>query len=426
MSLFNTLRTSVSGLNAQSNKLSTIGDNIANSSTTGYKAASAQFETLLGNEATGSYESGGVQTDIRYGVSAQGTLDTTTSATDLAIKGNGFFVVSNGGAGSFLTRAGSFVPDSNGDLVNAAGYQLEGRKILPDGTVDQSLSIVNVTAGTLQCAASTTATLALNLPSTATAVATGAITPGAAVASDPTATPPVTGSSAVSYTDKTSVTTYDSLGTANVIDLYFTKTADNTWEVSAYKQSDAAASGGFPYSSAALGTGKITFDSTTGAVASNTLSSVTIGGNNVALNLAGTTQLAANFNVTTATANGNAPSTLSSVKIGTDGTLTAVYASGVQIALYDIPVATVISPDTLTALNGNVYQTNAQSGDIVLQDSGKNGAGTIESGELEESTVDLATELTDMITAQRAYEANSKVLQAASDLLSTLNRLQTS
>ena len=227
------------------------------------------------------------------------------------------------------------------------------------------------------------------------------------------------------YTDKTSVTTYDNLGAANVVDLYFTKTADNTWEVAAYKQSDAAAGGGFPYSSAKLGSGTIAFSPTTGAITSDGLASITVAGNPIALNLTGTTQLASGFDVTTATADGNAPSTLSSVKVGTDGTLTAVYASGVQVALYKIPVATVISPDTLTALNGNVYQTNAQSGGIVLEEAGTNGAGTIQSGELEESTVDLATELTDMITAQRAYEANSKVLQAASDLLSTLNHLQT-
>ena len=163
MSLFNTMRTSVSGMTAQSNALGAIGDNIANSSTTGYKEASAQFETVLSNEAPGDYESGGVQTDIRYGVATQGTLDTTTSATDLAIKGNGFFVVSNGGTGSFLTRAGSFVPDSNGNLVNAAGYKLEGQQILPDGSVAQTPSIVNVGTDQLQKASSTIATVSANL-----------------------------------------------------------------------------------------------------------------------------------------------------------------------------------------------------------------------------------------------------------------------
>ena len=420
MSLFNSMRTAVSGMAAQSNALSAISDNIANSSTVGYKDAQAQFETVLDQNATSDYESGGVQTDVRYGVSTQGTLETTTSSTDLAINGNGFFVVSNGGQGTYLTRAGSFVPDSNGNLVNTAGYQLQGYQINPDGTTSSTLSTVNIDDQTLQAAPSTNGTLTANLPSTATAVAAANL--------------PSTNSASATYTDKTSITVYDDLGTSHVMDVYLTKTSDNKWQAAAYPQSDASASGGFPYTNGGTAdtpaTLSMTFDATTGALSSTPTSLVVPipngqPGQTVSIDMSSTTQLASSFAVTTATANGNAPSKLSSVKIGTDGTVTEVYASGYQKAAYEIPLATVESPNNLTNLSGNVYQVSQTSGAMVLNPATTNGTGSILSDTLEESTVDLATELTNMIQAQRSYEANSKVLQAASDLLGDLNRLTT-
>ena len=413
MSLFNLLQTSVSGMAAQATALSTIGDNIANSATTGYKTAGIQFQTLLGQNGAGNYESGGVLTDVRYGVTDQGTLSSTTSATDLAINGNGFFVVSKGGQGSYMTRAGSFVPDSTGNLVNAAGYQLMGYAISATGVVSSTLTPVNVASNGLQYAVSTAGTLAANLPSTATAVAAANL-------------PSASNSATTQYTAKTSITTYDNLGAPDVLDVYLTKTGTNTWEATAYQQSQASASGGFPYSGANVGTQAMTFSATTGVLtAGGTLTAAMASGNTVAIDMTGMTQLATDFGITTAKANGNAPSKVSSIEIGKDGTLTEVYASGVQVATYDIPLATVASPDNLTPVSGNVYQVSQGSGQMILSTAGTNGAGAIDSNSLEQSTVDLATQLTDMIQAQRAYEANSKVLQAGSDLLGVLNRLST-
>ena len=198
------------------------------------------------------------------------------------------------------------------------------------------------------------------------------------------------------------------------------------------------AGGGFLYAKGPLAVTNLTFDPTSGAVtsSSNALTgtattspslAVTLpDGNAIGVDLSSMTQLATSFGVTTATANGNAPSTLSSIKIGNDGTVTSVYASGFQVATYKIPLVMVESPDNLTAISGNVYQASQTSGPVVLSTANTNGVGKIVQDSLEESTVDLATELTNMIQAQRGYEANSKVLQAASDLLSVLNRLSTS
>ncbi|MGG2474962.1 flagellar hook-basal body complex protein, partial [Rhizobium sp. BR5] len=126
MSIFGTMRTGVSGMNAQANKLGTVGDNIANASTTGYKRASTSFSSLVLPSSSGSYASGGVQSNVRYSISEQGNLSYTTSSTDLAIQGNGFFVVQDGSGTPYLTRAGSFQKNAEGFLENAAGFKLMG------------------------------------------------------------------------------------------------------------------------------------------------------------------------------------------------------------------------------------------------------------------------------------------------------------
>ena len=399
MSLFNALRTSTSGLSAQSSYLSAIGDNIANSGTTGYKEASTQFETVLGQQTPGSYQSGGVLAQTRYNVTDQGTLTATTSSTDLAINGNGFFVVTQGNsAGQYLTRAGSFVPDNTGNLVNAAGYTLQGYQIGPDGQPATTLSAVNVSSTKLVAAASTSGTIVGNLPSTD-------------AAPNPNATPPVAGA-----THATTATFYDSQGTPITATLTYAKQDATTWTVTA---TDAGGQ--------TLGSGTLAFSATTGALTSGsplTISTAATGGTPVKLDVTGLTQLATTFS-SQPTVNGSAPSTLASVTVGTDGTVTGVYGSGIKAVLYDIPVATVTSPDNLTAVTGDLYQQSNTSGTLNIGKAGSGAAGSIEADNLESSTVDIATELTNLIVAQRAYEANTKVLQAASDLLSKLDQIQT-
>ena len=126
MGLYDAMNASVTGMAAQSNYLANIGQNIANADTVGYKEADTEFSTLVDQAAVGQTSAGGVTTDTRLDISQQGTLESTTSSTDLAVSGNGFFVVSNASGQEFLTRAGSFVPDASGNLVNAG-------RLLPDG-----------------------------------------------------------------------------------------------------------------------------------------------------------------------------------------------------------------------------------------------------------------------------------------------------
>jgi flagellar hook protein FlgE len=260
----------------------------------------------------------------------------------------------------------------------------------------------------------TTGTLAVNLPSTA-AVDTGTL-PAANVAGS-------------TYTEETSLVTYDNLGAAHTLNIYFTNTGTDasgnyTWEVDIFDAANAAAGGGFPYSGAPLATQTMTFSRANGTL--TTGSPVTFNvpnGQSMSLNLGQSTQLAASFGVNAATANGNAPSSLTGVTISTDGELDFQYSNGVSSPGYEIPLATVASEDNLTAVNGNAFQANQNSGTVRVGIAGTGGLGKIASSSLENSTVDLATELTDMIQAQSAYQANSKVFQTGANLLDILNKL---
>ena len=232
------------------------------------------------------------------------------------------------------------------------------------------------------------------------------------------------------YSEATSLVVYDNLGGAHTINLYFTNTGTNaagndTWEVDAFDASKASASGGFPYSSGPLATGTLTFNSTTGALSSGSPLTFTVpGGQQMNLDLSNMTQLATSFNVTAATANGNAPSAVSGVSFATNGSLTLNFANGTSIPAYNIPLANVVSPDNLTSVSGGAYQATSASGPVYTGTAGGAGFGSIESSSLESSTVDLATELTNMIQAQSAYEANSKVFQTGADILDILNGLK--
>lgn len=410
MSLYGVMRTGGSGMNAQSNKLATVADNIANVNTTGYKRASTEFSSLILNSGSGNYNSGGVETKVRYAISDPGALQYTTSATDLAIQGNGFFVVTDTGGTPYLTRAGSFVPDGQGNLYNTAGYYLMGYSLAngdPNVVANglTGLEVVNIAQMALQGNPSTKATVSANLNSNA------AITAGAP-----------------DYTSKTSLVTYDNIGNKVTLDIYMYKTADNTWGMEVYNSADAT-SGGFPYSSAALATDTFTFDvSAIGKgkldPASPTSLSFTIpGGSPFTLDLSTMTQVAADFQFK-ATTDGNAPSAIEKVEVATDGTMYAIYSDGTRLATYKIPLATVPSPDNLVPEVGNVYSVGMDSGNVQVGFAGQSGLGTLKSEALEQSNVDLASELTSMIESQRGYTANSKVFQTGADLLDVLVNLK--
>ncbi|MCK1476749.1 flagellar hook protein FlgE [Bradyrhizobium sp. 197] len=407
MSLYGVMRTGVSGMNAQSNKLSMVSDNIANVNTTGYKRASTEFSSLILKSGSGNYDSGAVETTVRYAISDAGNYQFTTSATDLAVQGNGFFVVRDPNGNNFLTRAGAFVPDSTGNLVNSAGFQLMGYNIANGATPTVAangfggLQVINVNQMALQASPSTKATVDANLDPSAAIIA-GPPGPGA-------------------YTSKTSVVTYDNIGNAVTVDVYAAKTAANTWQIQLYDSSTGTALAGglntFTFDVTATGKGKL-------AAASPTSLTVTIpGGSSFNMDLSAMTQVASSFDFK-ATVDGNAPSAVEKVNIDDKGVVTAVLKNGTELPSFQIALANVPSPDHLTPEVGNVYSPNLDSGNVQVGLAGQGGLGTIQSGALEDSNVDLADELTAMIEAQRGFTANSKSFQTGADLLDVVVNLK--
>ncbi|HEV7437422.1 MAG TPA: flagellar hook protein FlgE [Pseudorhizobium sp.] len=517
MSLYGTMRTGVSGMNAQANRLSTVGDNIANASTAGYKKASTQFSSLILPSGEGAYNSGGVTTNVRYSISAQGTFTYTTSSTDLAINGRGFFIVEGTDGIEYLTRAGNFTGMADGTLQNAAGFTLMGYQYssTDDPTIVvngfDGLTEINLSSGTLNATASQAGILDVNLPS----------------------------KEAVGYEKTTSLVAYDSQGNTRLLDFKYTKAADNTWTVDVthegvsilsqplpVAQTTAATASGNLDASAAVGTELVTtevaYDSTGAAVTlryeysktatgwdvevfegadsttavgtssltfdgagvltggspltttAGTLSGMTInfGVTNVAgssdvdavsngqgalqtitfnsdgqiispsslsteaLSIAGaefnaltidigdSTQLSADFKVGNGKIDGNAASDVVGHEISDDGIVYLKYSNGKLEPKYRIAMADVQSPDQLKPLAGNVYTQSNDSGVIVMGYAGNGSYGTILSGALEDSNVDIAEELTSMIESQRNYTANSKVFQTGSELMEVLVNLK--
>lgn len=418
MSLYGVMRTGVSGMNAQANRLSTVADNVANVNTVGYKHSTCEFSTLLLATCPGDYESGAVQTDVRSHVSAQGSLIGSTSPTDLAISGTGFFVVSDTNGTPLLTRAGSFVPDGNGDLVNAGGFTLMGYRLdpdQPDVTVNGYTNLTNVNFGDLALSASpsTIGAFVANLPEAATAVGSSVL--------------PSSNLAGSEFTAKSSLITYDYLGGEVKLDLYFSKLSDNAWEVAAFDSAVADSGGGFPYASGPLATGTLLFDGTTGGLADGSADSLSItipDGSVFDLDLSKMSQLSTDYVVISAGANGNPPSGADVVEVASDGLVYATYENGTRVPVYRIPLAHVTSADNLQPMAGNVYRSSADSGDVEIGFAEAGVLGSIISGALEQSTVDLAGELTSMIDAQRSYTANSKVFQTGSELMDVLVNLK--
>lgn len=404
MSLFGMMRTGSSGMNAQANRLSTVSENIANANTTGYKRASTEFSSLILPSSNGAYNSGGVETKVRYSISEQGPTTFTTSGTDMAINGGGFFIVSGENGSNFLTRAGAFVSDGDGNLVNSAGYTLMGYEyeegVDPTVVVNgfDGLTKVNLSSDGLIASGSTTGSMGANLNSADVAGVTAPST--------------------------TSLSVFDSQGNARLLDFTYTKTAANTWTLDVVDRETAAS----------LGTANLVFnaDGSLAAASDTSVTTTAITGipstgadlASLTIDLTKTTQLGYKFNPDGGSIDGNAPSKVTGFQIDDEGIVYVQYENGDLDPRYRVALANVESPDNLVPQSGNVYSQGVDSGVIVTGFAGSGDFGSIQSGALEGSNVDIANELTAMIESQRSYTANSKVFQTGADLLDVLVNLK--
>jgi flagellar hook protein FlgE len=416
----------VSGLRAEGEALGVVGDNIANVNTVGFKGQRAVFKDVLGHSilaGTASAMPGsGVEIGSVQQMFTQGSLMNTGVSTDLALNGDGFFVVQGtvaGVQGNFYTRAGQFNIDNSGFLTTTEGLQVQGYMANADGTFAASMSSIKAPTSSVQPHATEAMTVTANLDATS-ATPTAAWDP-----QDPANT--------ANYS--TSMTVYDSLGNSHGLDVYFRKTGANTWD---YHVLAKGADMNPPVAgNVEVGSGNMAF-TTDGAL--NTMTqvpiSVTFGGGATAAQaitmdfgtpiagggtgLDGTTQFGSPSNVSSQSQDGYSSGDFSGVTVDGQGVVMGLYTNGQKLAIGQLSVAKFRANEGLGRAGQNLWIETRESGTAAMGTAGAGGRGAISAGALEGSNVDLAEEFVGLIQHQRAFSANSKTITTADEMLQEL------
>jgi flagellar hook protein FlgE len=412
MTLLSSLYIGASGLAANSLELAVVGDNIANANTIGFKGSRAAFEDVLGQSLVGGSQLGlGTRLQSVQKLIAQGAITSTGIATDLAVSGNGMFVV-QGAEGPLYTRAGQFTLNDDGILVNLDGLEVQGFQADATGNITGQLGSLHLTDQTSPPKATTTSTLRGNLDSGAT------VNPAPFDINDPSGT---------SNPPPTSVTVFDSLGAPHNVDVYFKKLADGSWEYHAVTDG-ANVAGGTAGTPVEVGTGPITFDANGNITSGN--GSFTFdpsgganAGQTVSMDFSGVLQHSGAQSMTTSQ-DGFAAGTLAGVKVDEKGQVVGSFSNGQSRVLGQVAIADVPAPDQLERIGGNLYRATPGAGEINVGAPGSGDRGSIVAGALEQSNVDLSSELVRMIVAQRSFQANSKTLSTADSLLAELIQIK--
>jgi len=424
MTISSSLNAGVSGLNANATRLATISDNIANSSTFGYKRAEADFHSLVLN-GSGSYTAGGVRSTARRLIDERGPLVTTSNSTDIAVSGRGMLPVTtavaaknaNGSLPMSLMSTASFRPDSEGVLTTETGMVLMGWRadadgtipVFPRGTID-GLQPVRVNINQSEGDPTTTMSLGVNLPATDTEAGSAGTT------------------------QEMSIEYFGNLGTSENLSVSFAPTvpatgASNEWTMiirdSASNNAiigeyvltfDSSRADGGTLQSVATTSGGA-YDSLTGTLA------LTVAGGPLDLTIGklgdptGLTQLSDSFAPVSIVSDGSPVGNLTSVEIDSNGFLSAIYDIGFTRTIYQIPLVDVPNPNGLISENNQTYKVSPQSGSFFLWDAGDGPTGEIVGFAREESATDVAHELTQLIQTQRAYSSNAKVIQTVDEML---------
>ena len=479
MSINSALLAGVSGLTANSAALAAISQNIANVNTVGYKRTAGEFQTVINSQSQGAgYSAGGVLSTARHYTSQAGQLQRTTSATDLGIAGQGFFVVTEKPENlqvtdsRLFTRAGAFTVDNLGYLKNTAGLYLQGWPVDAEGNIATDPSDLNrlrtINVGSVGGTAEATTRIQLNANIKSSQLVSAEATDAAATPVGANAYNPATNSMAmwdpetgagVKPDFELTIPVSDSKGGQRTIAISFLKsTVPNQWysEIRAIPASDVVTGAGL--TNGQLKTGLVAFTqdgrldtdamAAMGAAAlfpDPSAASLTFGASDSAAPAAGgfkwapglgiddqslafdlsasaggLTQYDSASVVQAVLTNGTAFGNLSEVKIDDTGFVTAIFDNGVTRQIAQIALATFPSPDSLSQTSGNAYRVSQGSGTYNLKAAGSGGAGLIGASQLEASTVDLSAEFTGLITTQRAYSASSKIITTADQMLEEL------
>lgn len=402
-----------SGVLAASADLDVIGNNIANSNTTGFKSSRAEFADVYAASVLGG-SSTSTGTGVRLANVAQqftqGTIGATNNNLDLAINGQGFFRMDDGGS-ILYTRAGAFTTDQNGYIVNSSNQKLTGYLCDSLGNVTGQVGDLRIDTANIQPSATLQVDGGLNLDATSTAPGTAWTSP-----TDPS-TPP----DPSTYNNSTSLTIYDSLGNSHALSLYFVKdAADGTWNVHSLIDGTE------------VGTGQtVTFDSSglvSGGSGSWTLPSWTppngAAAQAINISLAQSTQFGSAFGVNSLTQDGFTTGQLSGVSIDASGIVFGQYTNGQSKALGQVALANFANPQALQAMGDTCWAETYSSGSALMGAPGTASLGVLQSGALEQSNVDLTKSLVDLIQAQRTFQANAQTIHANDTVMQSILRIQ--
>ncbi|MDH3747757.1 MAG: flagellar hook protein FlgE [Gammaproteobacteria bacterium] len=395
----------LSGLNAASADLGVAANNIANVNTNGFKLSRAQFAEVfaVGTQSVSSSATGsGVRLSSIAQQFTQGNIDFTDNALDLAIGGEGFFVLNDNGARSY-SRAGAFGVDNQGFVVNAQGARLQAYPFAGAGLFNTGTPVdLQLTTGANPPAATTEAAFGINLPA------------NAAVPTNPVFDP----TDPSSFNHTTSVTVYDTLGAAHTATVYFIKDAvANTWNT----QVEIA---GNPVAGAA----QITF-ANDGSLLAPIGGLMPLAPYNpgtgaadiaMSLNFATATQFGSNFGVNSLSQDGFTTGRLTGVSVDAEGIVFARFTNGQSTSLGKLSLANFVNPQGLQQIGDTTWGESFQSGDALLGEAGTASFGNIQSGALEASNVDLTAQLVQMITAQRNFQANAQMISTADTVTQTV------
>ncbi len=415
MGIFNAMYAGVNGINSNGNAISIIGDNISNVNTVGFKASRPEFEDILTGANTGL----GSRITGVSALFSQGGFESTSSVTDMAIDGRGFFVVQNPTDGSnYFSRAGQFVVDKDGFLVTSDGYQLQGYTVDENNNLTSNIGSIEVSQAPVPPKPTGTVTLAMNLDSNEDV-------PAAFSATNPTGT----------SNFSAGITVYDSLGNGHLATMFFRKTAANNWAWYTLVDGGEITGGAAgTYEIEANGTVVFNEDGTlktmttttsdfdfvsaddNQAITFNFGESTDAGGEG----LDGVTQFGSDSAITNIFQNGYASGSLRTIDIGKDGTISGNYTNGTTQTIAQVVLATFSNEIALTRAGSNNYTETLDSGSPLFAAPNSSGKGSVISQTLEQSNVDLASELIRMVIIQRGFQANTRTISTVNDMLAQL------
>lgn len=413
--------TAISGMQAATSELNVIGNNIANSSTTGFKASRAQFADVYATSVLGVSSKAigkGVTLSAVTQEFSQGNIGFTANSLDLAVNGDGFFVLSDEGAQSY-TRAGSFQVDQEGYIVASSGSRLQAYQADAAGTVTGQLGDVQLQSGLIDPNPTTDVDVTLNLDSRETVPTIAFGGPFDAFAT------PATAPDTSSYNSSSTTTIYDELGNSHNLDSYFVKTATpNEWEV--YTLVDGVSTSG-PETMTFLSNGQL--DPATLPAQATITGWVPLDSDGLAngadpqdftVSLSTSTQFGSPFGVSALAQDGYSAGQLSGINVAESGVIFARYTNGQSRALGQVALAGFNSVTGLQPQGDTTWLETFSSGPATLGEPGTAGLGVLQSGALEDSNVEVTEQLVDMIVAQRNFQAAAQVIQTEDTITQTI------